>query len=247
MPLNPISASKPHNSAAETPAPDAVGAGISAWMDGDMGFAAFAAEDNLPPEEAIDTWHRYHLIGDVLRAGSPAAFVCSDVARDSTRTHAFARAIVAQAAAASRATDALPAETVVANTVVISTHMPVAMAAPAANDAVFRWKMVAGFASVAAVAAVAWSVVGLGVGAPGEGATLATAPVERQLTRPAAPVPLFVASAPEPVWVSTPQGVVLRDARMEELMRTHRQAGGGPALQVPAGFLRAATHDAAQR
>ncbi len=247
MPMNPISASKPPKLAAATPAPDAVAAGISAWMDGDLAFAEFAGDEgDLPPEDATDTWHRYHLIGDVLRAGSPAAFVSSNAARDSARAHAFARAIVAQAAAASRATDALPAETVVSNTVVISTLRPVAMAAPAANDAVFRWKMVAGFVSVAAVAAVAWSVVGLG-GSLGEGATLAAAPVERQLTAPAAPIPLFVASAPEPVWVSTPQGVVLRDARMEELMRTHRQAGGGPALQVPAGFLRAATHDAAQR
>lgn len=246
MPMNPTSASKPPKLAAATPAPDAVAAGVSAWMDGDLAFAEFAGEGDLPPEEATDTWHRYHLIGDVLRAGAPAAFVCSDTARDSARAQAFARAIVAQAAAVTQATDALPAETVVAKPIVISMPRPVAMAAPAANDAVFRWKMVAGFASVAAVAAVAWSVVGLG-SSPGEGATLATAPVERQLTRPAAPVPLFVASAPEPVWVSTPQGVVLRDARMEELMRAHRQAGGGPALQVPAGFLRAATHDAAQR
>lgn len=246
MPMNPTSASKPPKLAAATPAPDAVAAGISAWMDGDLAFAEFTGEGDLPPEGATDTWHRYHLIGDVLRGGSPAAFVCSDAARNSARAHAFARAIVAQAAAASRTTDALPAETVVAKPVVIAMPRPVAMAAPAANDAVFRWKMVAGFASVAAVAAVAWSVVGLG-GSPGEGALLAAAPVERQLARPAAPVPLFVASAPEPVWVSTPQGVVLRDARMEELMRTHRQAGGGPALQVPAGFLRAATHDAAQR
>jgi sigma-E factor negative regulatory protein RseA len=64
----------------------------------------------------------------------------------------------------------------------------------------------------------------------------------------AAPAATFVsAAAPEPVWVNTPQGVVMRDPRMEELMHAHRQAGGGPVLQVPAGFLRAATHDAVQR
>ena len=119
--------------------------------------------------------------------------------------------------------------------------------APAANDSVFRWKMVAGFASVAAVAAVAWSVVGGNGLLPDQGAVLAAAPVNRGSVPSVGATTQFLASAPEPVWVSTPQGVVLRDPRMEELMRTHRQSGGGPALQVPAGFLRAATHDAVQR
>ena len=64
---------------------------------------------------------------------------------------------------------------------------------------------------------------------------------------PVASVTSVAQTLPEPVWVATPQGVMLRDPRLEELMRTHRQTGGGAVLQVPAGFLRAATHDAGQR
>lgn len=47
------------------------------------------------------------------------------------------------------------------------------------------------------------------------------------------------------VLVQTGQGQVLRDARLEELLAEHRQYGGMSALQMPAGFLRNATCDAA--
>lgn len=245
MPMNSTFASMQPTKSSATPAQDAVAAGVSAWMDGDLAFAAFA-DDDLLSDESTETWHRYHLIGDVLRAGAPAAFVCSDAARDSARAQAFARTILMHAAAVP-VTDALAVEAMLDKPVVLGVTKPAAQAVTAANDAVYRWKMVAGFASVAAVAAVAWSVVGMGGASSGEGALLASTAVNKPLTRDASPAPLFAASAPEPIWVTTPQGVVLRDARMEELMRTHRQAGGGPVLQVPAGFLRAATHDVVQR
>lgn len=244
MPMNSTSASMQPTKSSATPAQDAVAAGVSAWMDGDLAFAAFA-DDDLPSDESTETWHRYHLIGDVLRAGAPAAFVCSDAARDSARAQAFARTILLHAAAVP-VTDALAVE-VFDKPVVLGVTKPAAKTVTAANDAVYRWKMVAGFASLAAVAAVAWSMVGMGGASSGEGALLASTAVNKPLTRDASSAPLFAASAPEPIWVTTPQGVVLRDARMEELMRTHRQAGGGPVLQVPAGFLRAATHDVVQR
>jgi sigma-E factor negative regulatory protein RseA len=47
------------------------------------------------------------------------------------------------------------------------------------------------------------------------------------------------------VVVQTAQGQVLRDVRLEELLAEHRQYGGMSALQMPAGFLRNATYDAA--
>lgn len=244
MSMNSTFASQQPTESSVAPAQDVVAARVSAWMDGDLAFAAFA-DDDLLSDESTETWHSYHLIGDVLRAGTPAAFVCSDAACDSARAQAFARTILMQAAAVP-ATDALPVDAMLGKPVVLSVTQSAAKPVTAANDAVFRWKMVAGFASVAAVAAVAWSVVGLSGASPGDGAMLASSAVNKPLTRDASSVPLFAASAPEPIWVSTPQGVVLRDARMEELMRTHRQAGGGPVLQVPAGFLRAATHDVVQ-
>jgi len=117
----------------------------------------------------------------------------------------------------------------------------------AANDAVFRWKLAAGFASLAAVAVVVWSIVG-GAGGPlQQGAVLASAPAQPDLVRSNQSATTVVTASSETVWVATPQGVVMRDPRLEELMRTHRQTGGGAAFQVPAGFLRAATHDTVQR
>jgi sigma-E factor negative regulatory protein RseA len=115
-------------------------------------------------------------------------------------------------------------------------HSP---AREAANDGVFRWKMVAGVASFTAVLGIAWGVAG-GAG-QGGGAVLAVAP-------PVAPVVQAVQLADStPVLVSTPQGQVLRDARLQELMQTHRQLGGASALQAPAGFLRTSTLDATPR
>jgi len=107
----------------------------------------------------------------------------------------------------------------------------------AANDSVFRWKMVAGLASFTAVLGISWGVVG-GAG-QGDGAVVAAVP--------AAVAPLAVVADGTPVLASTPQGQVLRDARLQELMQTHRQSGGVSALQAPAGFLRTATFDVGQR
>ena len=247
MSMNPDQTNRPSTTADELQPPDNSAAEVSAWMDGDELAVASVADrlGNLPDAD-IDTWHSYHLIGDVLRAGSPAGFLCSDVARSSARAKAYARSIVQQASAAPL-TAASPATGASGVTVIEAGRSPNLSGAPAANDPEFRWKIVAGFASLAAVAAVAWSVVGGNGLLPDQGVVLAAAPVNRGSVPSVGATTQFLASAPEPVWVSTPQGVVLRDPRMEELMRTHRQSGGGPALQVPAGFLRAATHDAVQR
>ena len=86
----------------------------------------------------------------------------------------------------------------------------------------------AGFASLAAVAAIAWNASGL----------LAPAPTPPQLAQ--------VSSGPQPVLVASPQGPMVRDARLEELLAAHKQMGGASALQVPAGFLRNATFETPQ-
>jgi sigma-E factor negative regulatory protein RseA len=104
----------------------------------------------------------------------------------------------------------------------------------AANDAVFRWKLVAGLASLAAVVAVTWTIGTGGQDGNLSGPQMANAnPVSES------------ASTIQPVVVQTAQGQVLRDARLEQLLSEHRQFGGMSALQAPAGFLRNATYDAA--
>lgn len=89
----------------------------------------------------------------------------------------------------------------------------------AANDTNFRWKMALGLASFGAAVVVAWTVVGL-----------PALKSEPQIAhgRAGTGTELVVAS---------PLGLMVRDARLEELLSAHKQLGG-TSLQAPSGFLR---------
>jgi sigma-E factor negative regulatory protein RseA len=87
---------------------------------------------------------------------------------------------------------------------------------------------VAGFASLAAVSAIAWNASGLL--SPAAAPQLAQAP----------------AAVSQQVVVASPQGPMVRDARLEELLAAHKQLGGTSALQEPSGFLRNATFETSQ-
>ena len=181
---------------------------ISALADGHLQGEAFArgVEAAAGDSTARDAWHTYHLIGDVLRSGeyvsgtAPLAFL----SRLQVRLQEEQR--VAQASPPSPA--AVPRGL---------------QGAPAANDTSFRWKVVAGFASLAAVAAVGWTVVGSPAGKTEQGQ--------------------MAAVPPGTVLADTQRGVMIRDARLDEFMAAHRQLGGASALQMPAGFLRNATFE----
>jgi len=108
---------------------------------------------------------------------------------------------------------------------------------PAANDAVFRWKVVAGVTAVAAIVAVVWGSGALS-GAPSGGAQWAGS------THNSAPVPIVVSA---PVVPASASSGVVRDPQIEEWMAAHRQWGGASALQTSAGFLRAASYDVPAR
>ena len=194
-------------------------------MDGQLsGAQAAMAVQSMASAEARECWHVYHLVGDVLRStdlaacGHDTAFVARLAARLQHETSAF---------------EALPA---------LAKPAMLDVARPAANDGVFRWKMVAGLASFAAVAAIGWGVMG-GIGPQaGVGAQLAqggaTAPT--QIATLAAPVPVTVASNPAEADAGA---VMLRDARLDELLAAHRQTVGASALGNAAGFLRNATFE----
>lgn len=157
------------------------------------------------------TWNAYRCIGDALRAQSSAVRSDADAA--------FVRAVMARVARE-------PVPTV-------SRRAP-ALAAPtaAANDDVFRWKMVAGLAAVAAVVAIAWQM-GAVPGAPDaaqETASMAQASVPQAVAAGAVSSP---ASA---------MGALARDPQLAELIAAHHQWGGASALQTSAGFLRAASY-----
>jgi len=194
---------------------------LSALVDGELEVGAGAAlwrQDDAGGDELCSTWARYQLIGDALR-GTPSQ------AADGARVAAIMQRVRQERLAASAAAVA-PAPVVV---------MPHRI--EAANDAVFRWKMLAGFASLAAVVAVAWNMSGTGAAGAAAGPQLAQAPAQ------VAPAVVANAETAAPVVVLGQQGPVLRDLRLEELMAAHRQVGGMSALQMPAGFLRNAAFD----
>jgi sigma-E factor negative regulatory protein RseA len=192
---------------------------LSALFDGECSVRQTQALTVAYAESAElrQTWASYHCIGHALRAEREApanpAFVAGVMAR-------IAREEVRPA----------PAQPLGQATAGGGGVTAPAMADEAANDAVFRWKMVAGLASLVAVAAVAWQMVAAPSSAAGP--QLAQAPAAVQ-----APLQAVV----------TPQGVMLRDPQLEELLAAHRQFGGMSALQMPAGFLRNATYEAPQR
>lgn len=192
---------------------------LSALADGQLQGDEFAAALAWAAEDdGRDTWGVYHLVGDVLRS--------SDLARPvnpaflSRLRDELAKEAPPQRPQAPVELDPLDH---------VAVHLP-----EAANASVFRWKMVAGFASLAAVAAIGWASFSQLQGAGGPGAQLAASSPERA-TAQGAPV-VAVADADG-------QQVMIRDPRLDELLAAHKQFGSTSALQMPAGFLRNATFE----
>lgn len=181
--------------------------------------------------ELREAWQTYHVVGEVLRTGhyvrgsDPSAFMSR-----------------LQQRLAAESTESAHSAPVFKPTVV-----PAIVRGEAANEPLFRWKMVAGLASVAAAAAIGWAWVGSGVDAPATGGQLAV----QQVPAGNASV-LAVASQPSgplsqtrvAVGGGAPQ-IMLRDPRLDELLEAHQQAIG--ASQMPSGFLRNATFEGAAR
>lgn len=204
----------PSLQAGASPADDTRRLIVSALVDGEVSpseLEALLRDDEADAVRWDDDWATYQWIGEALRGAS---------AVPSARASADFAAAVSQRLRHEALPVSEPAEAVA--------HVRGA----AANDSVFRWKLAAGLASLAAVAAVGWNLVGRGgpAAAPAEGAQMAQ-------VSPASPV------AEAPVVVQTVQGQMLRDARLEQLLSEHRQYGGMSALQTSTGFLRNATYD----
>lgn len=208
----------------------------SALADGALNAAdvdaLLASIDGSP--EVLCEWHAYQVIGDVLRGNADPTG-----AKPATD---FLAAVRIGLNARDTAADP-PAQRPA------MVDMPVAhVRAQAANEAVFRWKLVAGISSLAAVMAVSWTMLaGSGANPNGPaGAQLAAAP-PTPLAEPALAVNAPAAPGAAPVMVGTGQGILIRDAQLEALLAEHRQHGGMSALQMPSGFIRNATYEAAGR
>ena len=201
---------------------------LSALVDGELGEPELTrlldARDEEP--ETLANWHAYQVIGDVLRGQvGPTGMQPATDFLAAVRLGLQSRDSELQALS-----------------------LPVGpRRSDAANDAVFRWKLVAGFASLAAVMAVSWSVlVGSGV-EPGGADAIGPQLVNNAPAQPAAVAAAPVVSSIAPLAVSTGQGILIRDAQLEALLAEHRQNGGMSALQMPTGFIRNATYDASGR
>jgi sigma-E factor negative regulatory protein RseA len=198
---------------------------ISALGDGELRDDELAnVFDALARDPTLTTaWHTYQVIGDVLR--SPDLAHSSDGLAflgklDARLAHEFAASCIDQSA--------LSAQGPVVDKNEASRGVQIA-----ANESVFRWKVLAGVACTALL-----TVVGSSIWTPPS--TLAVGHVasiaaDSQALKQGAVV------------VESSAGTMLRDPRLDELMAAHRQLGGHSALQVPAGFLRNATHEGSAR
>lgn len=168
-------------------------------------------------DEGRGTWQLYHLVGDTLRS--------SELARADDGGAFLARL--------RQQLDQEPVPLHPGPEIAVQTEPLKAMQWQAANASVFRWKMVAGVASLAAVAAIGWNTLDASRSGVHGGPQLAAAPA-------------VTATQVATVGGQEPQ-VMLRDPRLDELLAAHKQFGGATALQMPAGYLRNANFDSPSR
>ncbi|MEG0315561.1 MAG: sigma-E factor negative regulatory protein [Comamonas sp.] len=189
---------------------------LSALVDGELhGEELEQALACAEGPEGCASWELYHLVGDVLRSPDLAHHSQHDLLSGLRAQLANEPALMLEPSQIKQVTAGLePA------------HGPVvALRDPAANGAVFRWKVAASFASVAAVAALGWNL--MANPASEQGAQMAS-----------------VQGVSAPVLVATENGDVLRDPRLDALLDSHQQYLSRASLQTPADFLRNASFQA---
>lgn len=211
---------------------------LSALVDGELyGDELSQAVAWAEEGEGHASWQLYHLVGDVLRSPELAHHSQHDLLSGLRAQLAQEPPLSLQPAALEQLAPAqLPMTSAVQSPV----------RDPVANASVFRWKMAAGFASVAAVAAMGWNLV---VVPAGTGSQLAQAPAASQASvqlaqgMPGAPMMSVPQTDGSVIAVATGNGseVILRDPRLDELLAAHRQFGSKASLQMPADFLRNAS------
>lgn len=196
---------------------------MSAMADGQLSDEDFAAalvlckhEESLP---AI--WNTYHLIGEILRSPDVVVVASELTFIDRLNQRLKKESPIFTAPSIQSASSDLVTPLITTSATKITNHRE-----PASNDVNFRWKVMAGFASLTAVIAMAWSATGL---------------LDSALTSQ-----LAQNSRPQQVLIASPAGPIVRDSRLEELLAAHRQFGALSALQAPSGFLRNATFETFQ-
>lgn len=201
---------------------------ISALLDGEIqaNELHLAVDAATGSGDGLAAWRSYRLVGEALRgqlrvpAAEDPAFLTRLRARlaDEAPDRAQPQPVAVVPVAAGRHPDS-------------------------ANDALVRWKLLAGAASLAAVAVIGWHVAS--VQAPAS----ALAGAQPPATASGAGAPALAVAQGAGGGAASPSAppVMLRDERLDALMAAHKQFGGTSALQMPAGFLRNATFEGSER
>lgn len=195
---------------------------LSALADGQLGDEELSAALAVCAHDdaSLECWNTYHLIGDVLRA--PAQALIPLAAHPELTFVQRLNDRLAQESIAAAVPTPVEAVTAVASQPLAAL---VHHRGAASNDSSFRWKLVAGVASLAAVSVMAWNA-----------SVFLTPSAVPQLAQGAAPQ----------VVLTSAQGPMVRDARLDELLAAHRQFGVASALQESSGFLRNAAFELPQ-
>jgi sigma-E factor negative regulatory protein RseA len=201
---------------------------VSALADGQLRGEEFARTVAWvgDTEDARLTWHAYHVVGDVLRSGETVA---------SARDAAFMQRLKL---GLQQETPLVPnqdaSDLIAASAISTGARGQKSSVNDSVNEAFFRWKLLAGLASLATVSVIGWQLLS-GWGDQGEVPQFA----QGQTRIPDVALQRFVAGG-------QPQ-VMIRDPQLDALLAAHRQFGGTSALQMPAGFLRNATFEGSAR
>lgn len=221
---------------------------LSALADGQLRGLEFAQTVEIigARNDLRSSWHAYHVIGDVLRS--------SELVQSSDDAGFLARFQSRLAVEIGGSTARPPVQSgsellVNFNSIPVPGQQSAPMlerpsVATSANESSFRWKLVAGFASVAAVVTIGWSAAS-GLNDPGgrsNGGQMASTSLP---VLGASPV---VASLPATFTqtvniAGSGPAVMIRDPHLDALLAAHKQFGGTSALQMPTGFLRNATFE----
>lgn len=213
--------------AIENPAQDDA---LSALVDGEADATLAASVTAAWRDDAAlrARWHRYQVIGDVLRSDELA-----DCGHDADflqrlRTRLEQEPVVLAPAPLATAPAAAPRA---AGGVLRRWARPAAVAA--------GFVMVAGVLTVTRVDPVSDGLGSAPTLAQGAAPALAAAPAPRLLV---GPLPVAASEGVAPERVELADGVLLRDARLDQYLAAHEQFGAGSALGA-SGFLHSATHE----
>jgi sigma-E factor negative regulatory protein RseA len=196
---------------------------LSALADGQLAPADAAQTMDCLTTDAsqIQTWHAYHVVGDVLRSRELAPSRDGVLFLQKLEQRLALDPVFPRAPDASRAQEPL----------VVLRHTK---SQHSANDPLVRWKVLAGVLCVALLGVLTVQPRGAGFGP--DPATLA------------ASMPVQATAATVAVDVDDRRGeVMVRDPALDRLLAAHRQVGGHSALQNTSGFLRNATFEGTSR